>query len=140
MRSRLAVAIGTAAFVLSGAGPMAALPKKKVVTLWKQARGPAVQVDRWGEIQVVLVIRKRITTIGTKRTVARKITAVRLPVWPNQGGTHTIGLNRRVIPLLSQEVLREQFATKVDVISEATDTSVGFSLSLQVAIANGRRV
>ena len=88
----------------------------------------------------MLVIRKRITTIGTKRTVARKITAVRLPVWPNQGGTHTIGLNRRVIPILSQEVMREQFATRVDVISEATDTSVGFSLSLQVALANGRRV
>ena len=140
MRKRVAVVIATASFALSSATAMAVAPKKKVVTLWKQARGPAVQVDRWGEIQVVLVVRKRITTIGTKRTVARKITAVRLPVWPNQGGTHTIGLNRRVIPLLSQEVLREQFATRVDVISEATDTSVGFSLSLQVAIANGRRV
>lgn len=140
MRKRVAVVIATASFALSSATAMAVEPKKKVVTLWKQARGPAVQVDRWGEIQVVLVIRKRITTIGTKRTVARKITAVRLPVWPNQGGTHTIGLNRRVIPILSQEVLREQFATRVDVISEATDTSVGFSLSLQVALANGRRV
>ena len=42
--------------------------------------------------------------------------------------------------MLSQEVLREQFATNVDYISEATDTSVGFEKSLQVALANGRRV
>lgn len=139
MRKQVAAACVSAALVLPTAG-LAATPKKKVVTLWKLAQGPAVTVDRWGEIQVKLVIRKRITTIGTRRTVARKITAVRLPVWPNQGGTHTIGLNRRVIPILSQEVLREQFATQVDVISEATDTSIGFEQSLQVALANGRRI
>jgi hypothetical protein len=130
----------TAALAVAAADALAATPKRKVVTLWKQARGPAVTVDRWGEIQVVLVVRKRTVTVGTKKTVTRKITAVRLPVWPNQGGTHTIGLNRRVIPILAQEVLREQFATKIDVISEATDTSLGFEQSLQVALANGRRV
>lgn len=139
MRKRITAGIGALALALPTAGT-AATPKRKVVTLWKQAAGPTVQVDRWGEIKVVLVIRKRITTIGTKRTVRRRITAVRLPVWPNQGGTHTIGLNRRVMPILAQEVLREQFATEVDIITEATDTSVGFSQSLQVALANGRRV
>ena len=118
----------------------AAVPRKKVITQWKRVQGPAVQVERWGEIQVVLIVRKRTTIIGMKKTVARKITAVRLPVWPNQGGSHTIHLNRQTIPVLSQEVLREQFATNVDYISEATDTSVGFEKSLQVALANGRRV
>ena len=42
--------------------------------------------------------------------------------------------------MLAQEVLREQFKTKVDYISEATDTSVGFEKSLQIALLNGRRV
>jgi len=141
MRTDITAIASAAALVVSTATAVAATPaKKKVVTQWKQASGPTVQVDRWGEIRVALVVRKRITTVGTKRTVARRITAVRLPVWPNQGGTHTIGLNRRVIPLLAQQVLEGQFATKIDVISEATDTSVGFSKSLQVALANARRV
>src|SRR5688572_33018782 len=86
------VVAGALAFPAVGA---AVTPKKKVITQWKKAMGPAVVVDRWGEIQVVLVVRKRTTIVGTKKTIARKITAVRLPVWPNQGGTHTIGLNRQ---------------------------------------------
>lgn len=139
MRRTVAAIIVTASLALPVV-EAGAVHKRKVVTVWKQARGPAVVVDRWGEIQVVLVIRKRTVAEGTRRIVTRRITAVRLPVWPNQGGAHTIGLNRKVIPILSREVLREQFATKVNIISEATDTSLGFSKSLQVALANGRRV
>ena len=139
MKQHLTPIVIAGALVLPSVGA-AAVPKKKVITQWKQALGPAVQVDRWGQVRVLLVVRKRTTIVGTKRTVARKITAVRLPVWPNQGGSHTIHLNRLVLPVLSQEVLREQFATNVDYISEATDTSVGFETSLQVALANGRSV
>jgi len=139
MRKHITPVVIAGALVLPTVGA-AAVPKKKVITQWKQALGPEVQVDRWGQIRVLLVVRKRTTIVGTRKTVARKITAVRLPVWPKQGGTHTIGLNRQVIPVLAQEVLREQFATNVDYISEATDTSVGFEKSLQVALANGRRV
>ncbi len=139
MKKHITPIVIAGALVLPSVGA-AAVPKKKIVTQWKRVQGPAVQVERWGEIQVVLIVRKRTTIIGTKKTVARKITAVRLPVWPNQGGSHTIHLNRQTIPVLSQEVLREQFATNVDYISEATDTSVGFEKSLQVALANGRRV
>jgi uncharacterized protein with FMN-binding domain len=140
MRRRVAAVLVTASLALPVVNGLAATPKRKVVTLWKEARGPAVQVERWGEMQVVLVVRKRTVTVGSKRTVTRKITAVRLPVWPNQGGSHTIHLNRKVIPILAQEVLREQWKTRIDVISEATDSSLGFSQSLQVALANGRRV
>ena len=53
---------------------------------------------------------------------------------------HQMFKTTELIPLLAEEVLREQFATQVDVISEATDTSVGFEKSLQVALANARRV
>ena len=75
--------VSAAALVLPTVGAAAAPPKKKIVTQWKQAPGTAVQVDRWGEIQVVLTVRKRTTTVGSKRTITRKITAVRFPVWPN---------------------------------------------------------
>ena len=140
MRASLTAFLSAAVLVLPPVGAAATPPKKKIVTQWKQAPGTAVRVDRWGEVQVVLTIRKRTTTVGTKKTVTRRITAVRLPVWPNDGGAHTIELNRRILPLLSREVLREQFKTKVDYISEATDTSIGFEKSLQVALLNGRRV
>lgn len=139
MKRRITAILGGFVLLLPYAGA-AAVPKKRVITQWKQALGPEVQVDRWGSIRVLLVVRKRTTIVGTKKTVARRITAVRTPVWPNTGVFHTISLNRRVIPLLAQEVLLEQFATQVDVISEATDTSVGFEQSLQVALANARRV
>jgi hypothetical protein len=140
-RARITAVLSTFVLILPTVGAVAALPKKRIVTQWKQAPGTAVSVDRWGELQVVLVIRKRTTFVGGKRkSVARRITAVRLPIWPNQGGNHTITLNRRVIPVLAQEVLREQFATEVDFISEATDTSMAFEKSLQIALLNGRRV
>ncbi len=140
MNARVTAVVSAAVLVLPTVGALAAPPKKKIVTQWKQAPGPAVQVDRWGEVQVVLTVRKRTTTVGKKKTVTRKITAVRLPVWPNQGGAHTLHLNRMALPLLSSQVLSEQFKTTVDYISEATDTSVAFEKSLQVALLNGLRV
>ena len=140
VRARLTAFVSAATLVLPTVGAAAVPPKKKVLTQWKQAPGTTVQVDRWGEIQVVLTIRKRTTTVGSKKTITRKITAVRFPVWPKDGGAHTVHLNRQTLPVLAQEVLREQFKTKVEYVSEATDTSVAFEKSLQVALLNGRRV
>jgi hypothetical protein len=140
VRARVTAVISAVALILPMVGAVAAPPRKKVVTQWKQAPGTTVQVDRWGELQVVLVVRKRTTTVGTKKTITRKITAVRLPIWPNQGAAHTVHLNKETLPLLSQQVLREQFKTTIDYISEATDTSVAFEKSLQIALLNGRRI
>jgi hypothetical protein len=125
--------------VVHASATLAATSPKKVVVTWKTVVGTRVAVDRWGFIQVALVVRKQSTTLRKKTTVKRRITAVRLPVYPNSGAVHTIGLNRQVIPVLAQEVLREQFATEVDVISEATDTSLAFERSLQAALVKGRR-
>lgn len=141
VRPRMTAIVSAIALILPTVGAVAALPKKRIVTQWKQAPGTTVQVDRWGDLQVVLVIRKRTTFVGgKKKSVTRKITAVRLPIWPKDGGAHTVGLNKEVLPLLSQQVLREQFQTTIDYISEATDTSMAFERSLQVALLNGRRV
>ena len=140
-RARITAVVSAFVLILPTVGAVAAPPKKKIVTEWKQAPGTAVQVDRWGEVQVVLVIRKRTTFVdGKKRSVTRRITAVRLPVWPDEGGAHTIQLNKETLPLLSQQVLREQFKTTIDYISEATDTSLAFEKSLQIALLNGRRL
>lgn len=144
MEKHVATLAIAAALALPNADGFAALlaspPKKKVSTTWKKVVGPIVAADRWGDIQVALVIRKQTTTIGTKKTIARRITAVRVPVYPKEGAAHTIGLNRKVIPLLSQQVLAGQLATKIELISEATDTSVAFDTSLQAALLQARRV
>lgn len=124
---------------MDASAALAATPQKKVSVTWKKVIGTRVVVDRWGFIQVALVVRKQTTTVGAKKRVVRKITAVRVPEYPTEGASHTINLNRRVIPVLAQEVLKEQFATKVDLISEATDTSVAFEQSLQAALVKARR-
>lgn len=140
-RARITAVVSAFVLILPTVGAVAALPKKRIVTQWKQAPGTTVQVDRWGDLQVVLVIRKRTTFVGgKKKSVTRKITAVRLPVWPKDGGAHTVNLNKETLPLLSQQVLREQFRTTIDYISEATDTSMAFEKSLQIALLNGRRI
>src|SRR3989442_5954503 len=46
---------------------------KKVVT--KKFAGTAFQADRWGPLQVTIVVRKTTTITGTRRKVTRKITA-----------------------------------------------------------------
>jgi hypothetical protein len=139
MKKRLTVIVGAVALLLPSAGS-SALPKKKVVTQWKQVLGINAQADRWGYMQVLLVVRKRTTTIGTKKWVARRITAVRVPVWPNEGVFHTISLNRNLIPVLAQQVLAGQLTTKIDVVSEATDSSLAFDRSLQAALVKARKI
>jgi hypothetical protein len=144
MRRHLTALTSAAVLLLPTANAVGATvaspPKKKIVTTWKQALGPLVQVDRWGYIKVLLVVRKKTTTVGAKKTIARRITAVRVPVYPNTGASHTIHLNRLVIPQLAQQVLTAQLNTKIQLISEATDTSVAFDESLQAALLKARRV
>lgn len=139
MKRRIAAIAGTVALLLPSGGG-AVVPKKKVVTQWKQVLGTLAQADRWGNMQVLLVVRKRTTTIGQKRRVARRITSVRVPVWPNEGVFHTIDLNRNLIPVLAQQVLAGQLTTKIDVVSEATDSSLAFDRSLQAALVKARKV
>jgi uncharacterized protein with FMN-binding domain len=45
-----------------------------------------------------------------------------------------------VIPVLAQQVLDGQLRTKIQLISEATDTSTAFDTSLQAALVKARRV
>jgi hypothetical protein len=143
MRRQVAVLVGAATVALPTTQAVAALtaplPTTRSVT-WKRVEGPLVQVDRWGSLKVALVVKKTTTRTDGKTSVTRRITAVRLPVWPNTGASHTIGLNKLVLPQLSQQVLRGQLKTRVQYISEATDTSVAFEKSLQAALLKARRV
>jgi uncharacterized protein with FMN-binding domain len=138
---RALTAAFTAAALASPAASAAAAttPKKKVTTTTRTVSGPQVQTDRWGLLQVTLVVKKTTTTVGTKKTVTRKITGVKVPVYPNHTD-RSIFINDQAIPLLVQETLTAQFAGNVDMISGATDTSQAFGQSLQAALIAAKKV
>ncbi len=110
--------------------------KKKVVVVSKSFAGTAAQADRWGNVQVTIVVKKTTTTIGTKKTVKRKITAVTVPMYPNHTD-RSIYINQNALPVLVQETLQAQ-STAINMVSGATNTSDAFDQSLQAAIISAK--
>ena len=117
----------------------AAAAAKKVITVTKSVTGPQAEASRWGYIQVTLDVRKTTTFLGTKKTVARKITAVKVPVYPNHTD-RSVYINGQALPWLKQETLAAQFKGNVQLISGATDTSYAFQQSLQAALLTAKKV
>ena len=78
------------------------------------------------------------TKTGKKTTVKRRITAVRVPVYPNHTD-RSVYINDQALPVLVQEVLRAQLSTNIDMVSGATDTSDAFVQSLQAALLQAHR-
>jgi uncharacterized protein with FMN-binding domain len=109
--------------------------KKKVVT--RKFTGSLAQVDRWGALQVTIVVRKTTVTTGTRKKVTRKITSVAVPVYPNHTD-RSVFINQNALPTLRAEALRAQSAN-IDLVSGATDTSDAFMQSLQAAILKAKR-
>jgi uncharacterized protein with FMN-binding domain len=115
-------------------------PKKHVVTTTKTVQGSLGEASRWGNVQVTLTIKKTTTTVGTKKTVKRKITKVAVPVYPNHTD-RSVFINQQAIPLLVQEEMTAQFdISQLQVIGGATDTSYAFGQSLQSAILAAKKV
>ena len=59
---------------------------KKIVVAKKTFSGSVVQADRWGPVQVTIVVKKTTTTAGTKKTVKRHIESINVPVYPDHTG------------------------------------------------------
>ena len=112
-----------------------ATPKKKVVT--RKFSGSLMSVDRWGTLQVTIVVRKTTVTTGTHKKVTRKITSVAVPVYPNHTD-RSVFINQNALPMLRAEALTAQSAN-IDLVSGATDTSDAFVQSLQAAILKAKR-
>jgi uncharacterized protein with FMN-binding domain len=110
--------------------------RKKVTTATKSFTGPLATADQWGQVQVTIVVRKTTTTIGTKKTVARKITSVKVPVYPDHTD-RSVYISQQALPLLVQETLKAQ-SDRIYLISNATYTSDAFGQSLQAAILQSR--
>ena len=113
-------------------------PKKKVVVKTKSFTGTAGSADRWGDVQVTIVVKRTTTTNLTtkKKTVKRRITAVKVPVYPDHTD-RSIFINEQALPILVQETIQAQ-STGIDLVSGATYTSQGFDDSLQSAILKAR--
>jgi uncharacterized protein with FMN-binding domain len=146
MRKTMTAAACAAALAIPVADASAAFratvaPKKKekVVTVTKSVTGAPAQADRWGFVQVTLVVKKTTTIVGTKKAVSRKITAVTVPVYPNHTD-RSVFINQQALPLLVQETLTAQFTGGVSMISGASNTSDAFITSLQGAIAAAQQV
>jgi len=147
MRKTIAATLGAAALVLPVGNAVAATtrstatvtPKKKVVTVKKTVSGQQAEADRWGALQVTLVVKKTTTTVGEKRTVTRRITSVTVPVYPNHTD-RSVFINQQALPMLEQEALAAQFTGGINMISGASDSSDAFIQSLQSALLVAKKV
>jgi uncharacterized protein with FMN-binding domain len=144
MRKAIAGVFAAAALALPNANALAAATtqkataRTKVVTATKSFTGAAAEADRWGLLEVTIVVKKTTTTNLTtrKKTVRRRITAVMVPVYPNHTD-RSVFINQQALPVLIQETMRAQSAS-VDLVSGATDTSGAFAQSLQSALLKAR--
>ena len=108
-------------------------------TVWKTVAGPQAQADRWGYVEVTLVVRKTTTTTGSKKKVTRRITGVPVPVYPDHTG-RSVFISQNAIPILISEVLQSQMKPNIDMVSGATYTSQAFVQSLQAALLKAKKV
>ena len=111
-----------------------AATRKIVVS--KRFSGSVASVDRWGNLQVTIVVRKT-TITGAKKKVTRRITAVSVPTYPDHTD-RSVFINQNALPILKAEALRAQ-STSINLVSGATDTSYGFAQSLQAAILKAKK-
>jgi uncharacterized protein with FMN-binding domain len=139
MHRSIPALLGTAAVAMPAANAWATAPeaaaRTRVVT--KKVVGSAAQADRYGTVQVTLVVRKTTTTVGSRTTVKRRITGVSA-TYPDES-PRSASINEQAIPYLYHEVLKAQLNPNIQLIGGATDTSYAFIQSLQSAILQARR-
>ena len=136
MRKPLTIVLTTLVLTLPAVNVYAAAtaPKalKKTIVAKRTFTGSVTQADRWGNIQITMVVKKTTTITGTKKTVKRHIESIKVPVYPDHTD-RSLYISQNAIPLLVQETLKAQSA-RIYVISGATYTSDAFAQSLQAAI------
>ena len=136
MRKPLTIVLTTLVLTLPAVNVYAAAtaPKalKKIIVAKRTFTGSVTQADRWGNVQITMVVKKTTTITGTKKTVKRHIESIKVPVYPDHTD-RSLYISQNAIPLLVQETLKAQSA-RIYVISGATYTSDAFAQSLQAAI------
>jgi uncharacterized protein with FMN-binding domain len=128
--------LGATALAVPTSSALAAAQTKVVVT--RKVTGLSASAGQWGYIQVMLTVRKTTTTVGTKKTIARKIIRVGVPVYPNHTD-RSVYINQTALPYLIQETLTAQNAN-IQMISGASDSSYAYIQSLQRALVLEKKV
>ena len=128
--------LGAAVVAVPTGNAFAAAQKKVVIT--RKVTGLSASAGRWGYVQVTLTVRKTTTTVGTKKTIKRKIIKVGVPVYPNHTD-RSVYINQTALPYLIQETLTAQNAN-IQMISGASDSSDAFIQSLQAALVLEKKV
>ena len=133
MRKSITILLTVAALALPVVDATAATKAKaKKIVVTKRFAGSVASVDRWGSLQVTIVVRKTTTITGTKKKVTRRMTAVSVPIYPDHTD-RSVYINQNALPILKAEALRAQSAG-INMVSGATDSSDAFAQSLQAAI------
>jgi uncharacterized protein with FMN-binding domain len=137
VRTALTIALTTLALALPSVDAQAAAtaqkaPLKKIIVAKKTFTGGLGQADRWGNVQVTIVVKKTTTIAGTNKTVKRHIDSIKVPVYPDHTG-RSVFISQNALPTLVQEALKAQ-STHIYIVSGATYTSDAFAQSLQSAI------
>ena len=133
----LTATVGAAVLAAPATGAFAAVPKK-VVVITRKVTGTPAQAGEWGLLQVALTVRKTTTTIGTKKTVARKVVRISIPQYPSHTD-RSVYINQQALPLLMQETLKAQSAN-IQMVSGASYSSQAYIQSLQAALLLEKKV
>ena len=128
--------LGATALAVPTSSAFAAAQTKVVVT--RKVTGLSASAGQWGYVQVTLTVRKTTMTVGTKKTIARKIVRVSVPVYPNHTD-RSVYINQTALPYLIQETLTAQNAN-IQMISGASDSSYAYIQSLQRALVLEKKV
>ena len=131
MHRSIPALLGATALAAPNAAAFAAtVQKAKTTVVTRKYSGPSVQM-RHGTVQVTINVRITTTTVGSKKTVTRKLYNLSA-AYPNAEGRSQI-IYEQAIPYLKSEALKAQSA-RIDTISGATETSDAFIQSLQSAL------
>ena len=131
--ARIVPLVAALALPLANVAAAATATVKKSV--WKRVSGPQEQADRWGFVQVSVVVKK--TTVGSKTT--RKITGISVPVYPDHTGRSQF-ISENALPILISEGLKAQMhPANIQMLSGATYTSEAFEQSLQAAVLKAKK-
>lgn len=138
MRKPITAALGAVTIALPTAGAAAAA-KSNAATVTRTVSGPQAQADRWGYVEVTLIVKKTTTVVNGHTRVARKIVNAKVPVYPNHTD-RSVFISEQAIPYLLQEVIQAQFNPNINLVGGATATSYAFTESLQAALIHAKKI
>ena len=87
---------------------------------------------------MALTVKKTTTTVGTKKTIVRKVVRIDIPQYPDHTD-RSVYINQQALPYLMQETLKAQSA-KIQMVSGASYSSQAFIQSLQGALVLEKKV